>query len=351
MRLRLALGLCTAALALNNCGESGSKSSSTGAGAGGMAGAAAAAGAAAGGTANGAEAGMEPGGGSSAEPQGGAGPAGAPSDAGAAGVVEQGGGANDEGVVALAQNAPTGIAVDAKNVYWANSADGTIVSCPLAGCAGEEPDVVIADAGEARGIAVDATSVYWMSAPNQANMASIKTCPLIGCVGQPVVLGDVSSMRPNDVHVLGTRLYYTAWPDFSFCTTTDCAPASRTLLGNMPVVSVDVDATHIYFSRYGNSIISRCDRDDCTGNMTDLVTGHTAISVAVDATTLYFSQLAYFAIHAVPNPGIFACPIEGCGDAEPRAVVPGVSAFAIALSPTRLFYTDVESGAVASVAK
>jgi hypothetical protein len=161
----------------------------------------------------------------------------------------------------------------------------------------------------------------------------------------------VASTRPNDVHVVGTVLYYTAWPDFGACTITGCATGERTALGAMPVVSVDSFENFLYFSRYGNQIISRCERPACAGSVVDLVTGHPATSVAVDATTLYFSEFAFFGIHTVANPGIFKCPIEGCGDAEPEPVVPGVSAFAIALSATRLYYTDVESGIVASVPK
>jgi hypothetical protein len=283
------------------------------------------------------EAGEPPGGGGSMQ-------GGAPTNAGA------GGAAPDDGVVARDQDAPTGIAVDAQNVYWGNSGAGTIVSCPLTGCEGE-PNVIVETAGEVRGIAVDMTSVYWLVAPNQGLMAPIRKCPLTGCVNQPVTLGDVSSMRPNDVHVVGTVLYYTAWPDFGACTTTACATGDRTTLGATPVVSVDSFENFLYYSRYGNQIISRCERPACLGSVVDLVTGHHATSVAVDPTTLYFAESDFFGIYVAAAPGIFKCPIAGCGNDDPEPVVPGVAAFAIALSATRLYYTDVESGIVASVPK
>ena len=64
-----------------------------------------------------------------------------------------------------------------------------------------------------------------------------------------------------------------------------------------------------------------------------------------------FSENAFFGIYTVADRGIFKCSLAGCGVSDPEPVVPGVSAFAIALSATRLYYTDVESGIVASVPK
>jgi hypothetical protein len=278
--------------------------------------------------------------------------AGGPSNlAGAGGSGATGaGGAGDDGIVATGQAAPKGIAVDAQNVYWGNSGDGTILSCPLAGCGGEEPTVVVDNAPGVRGIAVDSMNVYWMSDPNAGMMSSIKKCPLSGCGAQPVVLGDVASQRPNDVHVVGTQLFYTAWPDFGLCTTSDCSQPARTPLAAIPAVSVDTDDQYIYYAQHGNEIIGRCDRNDCA-NGTTLAMTQRAISIAVDFSTLYFAKLAPLEHGAVDDPGIYSCPIEGCGDEEPAVVLADVHAYAIALSPTRLYYTDVDAGIVASIPK
>lgn len=272
--------------------------------------------------------------------------AGAPAVVGGAG----GGSGDDDGIVASGQAAPKGIALDAKNVYWGNSGDGTIVSCPLSGCGGEGPTVVVANAPGVRGIAVDSMNVYWMSDPNDGAMSSIKKCPLSGCPVQPIVLGDVNSQRPNDVHVVGTQLFYTAWPDVGRCTTSDCSQQARTPLVAAPMVSLDTDDQYIYYAQHGNEIIGRCERNDCA-NYTPLTTGQRAVSLAVDPTTLYFAKLAPFAHGMVDDPGIYSCPIDGCGDDEPAVVLADVHAYAIALSATRLYYTDVDAGIVASVPK
>lgn len=270
--------------------------------------------------------------------------------AGAPAAAGGGGAAGDDGIVASGQAAPKGLALDAKNVYWARSGEGTIVSCPLTGCGGEEPTVVVENAPGVRGIAVDGMNVYWMSDPNAGLMSSIKKCPLSGCPAQPIVLGDVNSQRPNDVHVIGTQLIYTAWPDFGLCTTSDCSPPARSLLLAAPMVSVDTDAQFIYYAQHGNEILGRCDRNDCA-NATQLATGQRAISIAVDPTTLYFAKLAPLEHGMVDDPGIYSCPIDGCGDAEPTVVLADVHAYAIALSATRLYYTDVDAGIVASIPK
>jgi hypothetical protein len=57
------------------------------------------------------------------------------------------------------RNAPTVIAADGNNVYWAE-ADG-VMQCPATGCGGNQPTALASGQQNANSIAVDATYVYW----------------------------------------------------------------------------------------------------------------------------------------------------------------------------------------------
>jgi hypothetical protein len=57
------------------------------------------------------------------------------------------------------RNAPTVIAADSNNVYWAES-DG-VMQCPASGCAGKPPTALASGPETANSIAADATYVYW----------------------------------------------------------------------------------------------------------------------------------------------------------------------------------------------
>lgn len=60
-------------------------------------------------------------------------------------------------VVAMGQS-PSRLAVDAKHLYWTNSAQGTVMKAPLDGGA---PVLLAANQGQPGGIALDSTHLYW----------------------------------------------------------------------------------------------------------------------------------------------------------------------------------------------
>jgi hypothetical protein len=304
------------------------------AGSSGVTGAAAAAGEASAGAGSGGE--------TSGEPSG-----------GAAGNAGQGGaGEVGEVLIATAQDAPTGIALDDDNVYWANRDAGTIVSCPLSGCNGDSPTELVADQEGVLGIAVDATSIYFMSGRDADNLSHVGKCPIDGCTGDPEVLLELSANRANDVHVDGDRFYYGAWPQFGWCPTDGCGEDGRVDFGGYPVVSIDTDADHLYSARYGLGAIHRCDLPDCTSD-TLLVSGVVPLSVAVDDAFLYFASYDTFEFFPSADPAeILKCPLDGCGEDDPEVVVSeDVSPFAIAVNESRLFFTNVEHGTVVSIPK
>jgi hypothetical protein len=62
--------------------------------------------------------------------------------------------------------------VDSTNVYWTDNGDvgqanGSVLTCPLAGCAGA-PKVLAAGELNPFGIAVDSTRIYWVNEQGEA---------------------------------------------------------------------------------------------------------------------------------------------------------------------------------------
>jgi hypothetical protein len=122
-------------------------------------------------------------------------------------------------VIANAQAMPEIITSDSSYVYWANSANaniipipnccttGSIMKCPLAGC-GNSPIVVAAAQDAPYGVAVDDSHIYWTNAAAGTVMA----CPLGGCNGSPLTLA-VGQNLPVEIAVDDSNLYWANFGD------------------------------------------------------------------------------------------------------------------------------------------
>jgi hypothetical protein len=58
--------------------------------------------------------------------------------------------------------APLGLAVGGGRVYWADGADGTVQSCPSAGCGAGQPTMHASGRTGARAVALGATCLFWI---------------------------------------------------------------------------------------------------------------------------------------------------------------------------------------------
>jgi hypothetical protein len=70
-------------------------------------------------------------------------------------------------------NPAEAIAVDAVAVYFTTSTSNAVLSCPISGCTGE-PRVVARDQARPTGVAVDARAVYWSNAASGTIMKVAK---------------------------------------------------------------------------------------------------------------------------------------------------------------------------------
>jgi len=165
--------------------------------------------------------------------------------------------------------APGVLAASATNLYWIDMTTGTsltgaIMTIPKDG---SEPPRVIADGlHRPQSLAVDAENVYFTES---YSFGTVKRCPLAGCVGEPTVIAS-AQRYPTLLGVSGDRAYWFTFsngpPTFSQgesgafaqlvgCPISGCGPNPTVLMGDdTGPRGVGVDATHVYWTRYGKSV-------------------------------------------------------------------------------------------------
>ena len=118
-------------------------------------------------------------------------------------------GSTPAAIVAAGLHLPGAVAVYADRVYWAESvSQGTIRSCPIAGCAGE-PTALVTEQRYPQGLAVDQAHVYWFTiAEPSGGKGQILECPLGGCGSSPTVLA-TDQPTPTGLAVDSSSVFWT----------------------------------------------------------------------------------------------------------------------------------------------
>ena len=238
-------------------------------------------------------------------------------------------------VLAAGQSEPTGIVVDAANVYWTNQASNSgnsIMKVPIGGGA---PITLASGQGAPFGIAVDAKSVYWT---NLSDNHAVMKVAIDG--GAPTVLSAATS--PWAIVVRESSVYFTDGDDVMMVPAAGGNAVPLATAQEFPF-SLAVDATNLYWSSgRGAGAIVKLPLPG--GTPTTLASGTGLARIAVDATNVYFTSPN----PSAPNDGtVVRVPIAG--GATTTLVNGQSSPEGIAVDGHSVYWVDTGLGAVMSL--
>jgi sugar lactone lactonase YvrE len=296
------------------------------------------------------------------------------------------GGVCDPIVLASGLVTPSGIAVDATNVYFTRYLSGTVDTCPLAGCTGA-PKVLSSGNDEPNDVKVDAQNLYWASEGSGIGLGTIKKCALpsctspttlangsiidwvavdathvywsstydgtafscaiAGCGGTPTPIASGLTV-PWSVAVDATSVYIAVWNGslnapatnggaIAQCPTSGCtgAPASLSSVENEPY-QVTVDTDYVYWAGFRDNTIKRCAKTGCPSGATIIASGEGGPSgVAVDDKYVYWTNYASGTVRV--------CAKDGCDKLSATLAVGQNHPNLITFDATYVYFTDFGS--------
>jgi len=197
-------------------------------------------------------------------------------------------------------NEPTGVAVDAKHIYWASLSGSSIGRANLDG-SGVDQNFITA-AGRPREVVVDGTHIYWTNfatGTSNPNLGSIGRAKLDGTDVRRPLFGNQGNLvnTPCGVAAGGGFLYWANNPPFSGSPSIGRSPIPDPLPVGSFVDDTDgvfacwpsVSGSHVYWAEFVLGI-ARVPIDDPDGDVEDVTDSPATGGTAIHGSRLYWAN-------------------------------------------------------------
>ena len=211
----------------------------------------------------------------------------------------------------------TSITVSGGNVFWIDTAAGTIQKCAITGC-GTSPTTLVVDVRTPEYLAVDSQNVYFTD--DTLDTGEVQSIPIDSDGGIAATPLATTQPDPEGIAIDATGLY---WANYTFggslnngaisrCDPTNCAATLTQTTGQTFARNISLDATNIYWVGEGNpgstGFVRTAPKGALDGGYVSLASNQqNAELLAIDSTNIYFVVF----VGADPTP-VF-CPLGGCG--------------------------------------
>jgi hypothetical protein len=196
---------------------------------------------------------------------------------------------------------PSGIAIDATNLYWTDANAGKLMKMPLGGTVATPLATGLYNAG---GLAVDATNVYWVGENPGSGVGEVYKIAIGG--GNPTTLASTGQF-PQYLAIDAASVY---WTDAAAGTVDKVALAGGAVTplatGQGSPRGIAVSAANVFWVNWNDGSVMKANLDGSNAVVLASGPAQTMLSVTLDASNVYWGA----------NTLIMKLPLAG-GSAQP----------------------------------
>jgi hypothetical protein len=186
----------------------------------------------------------------------------------------------------------SGLALDDTYIYWANlygytGQTGTILQCAAAECAGTTVQLVGGFDFIPLSVAVDPNWVYW----TDLGTNQVLRCALSGCGDNPMIFAN-GQKGASGLALYGGNVYWTQGIDDGgvlVCPAAGCAAPTTIAHGQANPVAVAVDDSGAYWTNTNDGTVRHCPLGACPEPIVIAETP-AAFAIALDPVSVYFTD-------------------------------------------------------------